>query len=145
MNKPPLLFPPILLALLTCLLTGCMGTSEIKEGPVYPPSVKRGTTLDIQVVRSGTRIELTNTTARTFGKSKLWVNGRFARDIDGLAVGQTLNLSLKDFTNEFGYPYRAGGFFATQKSDRLVLAEIQPLDATPPEMIGLIVVGGGEE
>ncbi len=138
------LTPPLLI-LIACIISGCMGTQEIQQGPIYPPTVKRGTTLDIQVARHGTHIDLTNTTARAFGKSKLWVNGRFARDIDGLAVGQSLNLSLKEFKDEYGYAYRAGGFFATQKSDRLVLAEIQPEDASPPEMIGLVVVGDGEE
>lgn len=122
-----------------------MGNREIMDGPIYPSTVKRGTTLDIQVFRRDTKVELTNTTARAFGKCKLWLNGRFALDLEGLAVGQTLTLSLKAFKDEFGYSFRAGGFFASERPDRLVLAELQPIDSSPPEMLALVVVAEGEE
>lgn len=104
----------------------------------------RGPTLDIQVFRRQTEIELTNTTARSFGPSTLWLNARFSRPIDGFAVGQTLLLKLSDFKDEFGDSFRGGGFLATERPERLALAEIQPGDAKPPAMLGLVVVGEEE-
>lgn len=145
MQKPT--HPILLFALAAFLLTGCMGAREIKQGSIYPSSqtLKRGTTLDIQVFRRDTKIELTNTTAQSFGKCKMWLNGRFSRDIDSLAVGQTLVLPLNGFKDEFGYSFRGGGFFASEKPDRLVLAEIQPENANQPEMLALVVIGDGTE
>jgi hypothetical protein len=113
-------------------------------GLIYPSSVARTSTLDIQVIRRETKIELTNTTARSFGPSILWLNGRFSREIDGLAVGQTLVLRLKEFKDQYGDTFRGGGFFATERPERLALAEIQPKDANPPTILGMIVVGGEE-
>ena len=115
---------------------------EITQGRVYPKEVQRGTTLDIQVIRRGAKIELTNTTARAFGKSILWLNGRFSREIDGLAIGQSLTIPLKEFKDEFGESFKGGGFFAAEKPEMLALAEIQPAEGN--EMLGLIVVRGQE-
>ncbi len=125
-------------------LTGCQSSKQIVPGLTYPASVARSSTLDIQVFRRETKIELTNTTARSFGPSILWLNGRFSKEIDGLAVGQTLVLRLKDFKDQYGDSFRGGGFFATERPERLALAEIQPKDANPPTILGMIVVGGEE-
>lgn len=123
----------------------CQATPRIAEGRVYPKETGRGATLDIQVVRRVSRIELTNTTARPFGPSTLWLNGRFSREIHGLDVGEHVAFSLREFRDEFGDEFRGGGFFASELSERLVLAEIetkQP-DGTPV-ILGLVVVGGQE-
>ncbi len=110
----------------------------------FPPTLRQTRTLDIQVVRDGTRIELTNTTARAFGPSSIWLNRRYVRPIERLGVGQTLRLSLTDFRDEYGEAYRAGGFFAADAPDRLVHAEIESTGADgKPELLGLVVVGGG--
>jgi hypothetical protein len=101
----------------------------------------REETLDIQVFRRTQTIELTNTTARRFGPGTLWLNARFARAIDGLDVGQTLVLPLAGFRDEFSDSFRSGGFFATEKPYRLVLAELE----TEGRMRGLVVVGSTEE
>ena len=50
--------------------------------------------------------------------------------IDGLAVGQTLRLPLGTFRNEFSEAFRGGGFFAPERPERLVLAELEPLLAS---------------
>lgn len=125
---------------------GCRSGSDVEaSGAVYPENVPQTRVLDVQVVRDETMITLTNTTARGFGRSRLWVNGWYSLEIDGFAVGQTLNLSLHDFKDRYGTPFRAGGFWATRKPERLVLAQIEPLDAQPRELIGLVVVGRGDD
>lgn len=142
-KQPPIDRPsaPALLAALiaAAALAGCASdNTRIDAGPVYPTRLlPAAETLDIQVFRDGQHIELTNTTARSFGPSWLWLNGRFGLQIEGLAIGQTLRLPLRSFRDEFGEPFRAGGFFATEKPERLVLAEIQTGDT----LAGLVVVG----
>jgi hypothetical protein len=132
------------LALAALLLAGCQSSRNIVPGLAYPPSVARSSTLDIQVFRRETKIELTNTTARNFGPSILWLNARFSHEIPKLDVGETLVLRLKEFKDQYGDSFRGGGFFATERPERLALAEIQPKDANPPTILGMIVVGGEE-
>ena len=127
-------------SIVLALLGGC-GSNRITQGTAYPTNLARTHTLDIQVFRRQTRIELTNTTARSFGPSTLWLNARFSKQIDGLAVGQTLEVRLRDFKDEFGESFRGGGFLAAERSERIALAEIQPGDAKPPAMLGMVVVG----
>lgn len=119
---------------------GCAsGPDANHAGPGYP-ATDQGDTLDIQVVRDSTVIRLTNTTARSFGPSRLWVNRWFSRGIDRFEVGQTLELSLWDFRDQYGESFRAGGFFSTRKPEQLVLAQLQSGD----ELFGLVVVNRGE-
>lgn len=127
----------LLLVCVACALGACGGTPRIVPGPVYPASAARTGTVDIQVIRRGSKIQLTNTTARAFGPATLWLNERYARPIDGLAVGQELTLPLGEFLDEFSQKFRAGGFFATQNPERLALAELE----TEGKVVGLIVVG----
>ncbi len=138
------------------LLGLSLGTAGCQSGPdvvsyarTYPPLAQQGS-LDIQVVRRVTKIELTNTTARAFGNSTLWLNGRFSLPIDGFGVGETLTLNLRDFRDEFSDAFRAGGFFASETPDRLVLAQIEtPRVGEGPEgakeLLGLVVVKGDAE
>jgi hypothetical protein len=114
---------------------GCR-TITILEGPAYPAGATRTETIDVQVIRRGTRIEMTNTTARAFGPGTLWINGWYGREIPGLAVGESLNLRLRDFRDEFGDEFRAGGFFAKEAPDRIVLAELQ----IEGRLLGLVVI-----
>jgi len=125
----------------TAALGGCAGGGRIVEGEVYPGAVARGPALNIQVFRQQTRIEFTNTTAREFGRSRLWLNQWYSMEIPGLAVGQTLSLPLSGFKDRYGEEFRGGGFFASEKAERLALAEIQ--DGS--EMMGLVVVGGEDQ
>jgi len=109
-------------------------------GPEYPDR-NQAKTLDIQVVRDETTIRLTNTTARGFGPSRMWVNRWYSKAIEKLDVGQTLELDLWEFRDQYGEPFQAGGFFATRKPERLVLAQLQ----TGEDVYGLVVVGRAEE
>jgi hypothetical protein len=120
------------------VLGGCAGpTATLDGGAEYPSGMARGPTLDLQVFRRETTLEMTNSTARPIGACTMWLNGRFSRAIEGLAVGQTLELPLSGFRDQFGEAFRGGGFFATEKPDRVVLAELQ----LPDRLVGLVVVG----
>lgn len=123
---------------------GCASRADptlASGGGVEYPERPQATTLNIQVVRDGTVIRLTNTTARAFGPSRLWINRWYSRPIDKFDVGQTLELSLWDFRDQYGEPFEAGGFFAVRKPYRLSQAQLD----TGDELLGLIVVARAEE
>jgi hypothetical protein len=121
------------------VLPGCTATrSDADAGnPAYPLDRPVVSTVDIQVVRRETEITLTNTTARAFPATRMWVNQWYGRDIPALGVGQTLTLDLSTFTDEYDQPFRAGGFWATRRPEKLVKAELE----TPEGLVGLVVVG----
>ncbi|MBX3404045.1 MAG: hypothetical protein KF699_11605 [Phycisphaeraceae bacterium] len=136
----------VLAAAMLAGLSGCRSGSDVEaSGAVYPDAVLQSRVLDVQVVRDETQITLTNTTARGFGRSRLWVNAWYSAEIEQFGVGQTLNLSLHDFKDRYGTPFRAGGFWATRRPERLVLAQIEPLEAETRELIGLVVVVRGDD
>ncbi|MEM1330559.1 MAG: hypothetical protein AAGG07_08365 [Planctomycetota bacterium] len=111
-------------------------TYPIGEGPAVQDEV-----LDIHVYLSDTHVELTNTTAREFGPGTLWLNQRYGRDIEGLGVGQTLKLKLVSFRDEFGEIFRPGGFFAIDRPERLVLAQLETPDPLgEPVVYGLVAI-----
>lgn len=125
------------------VIGGCRagGSQGQAVGRVYPREVPKGEVLDIQVIREGTSIVFTNTTARAMGPSTVWVNMRFSRAIDGLGVGESKELDLREFKDEFGEVFRAGGFFATEAPQPVVLVQIEaPKADGSPEMLGMIVV-----
>lgn len=127
------------------LLLGCAAPpASIPHARPYPEDIPAGPTIDIQVFPRATRLELTNTTARSFGPSTLWLNKAYSRPIDGLAVGQSLSIPLAEFRNEHGEPFRGGGFFATEPPDRLVLAQLETGPAGRRELLGLVVIAPPE-
>jgi hypothetical protein len=136
-----------LLASLVALTTlSALGGCQVKTdptlgGPAYPDDKSQDNTLDIQVVRSGERVRLTNTTPRAFGKSRIWINRWFSRDIDALDVGQTLEFNLSEFRDQYGEPFKGGGFFATERPEGLSQAQLETADG----LVGLVVVSRGNE
>lgn len=125
-----------LLAGAAAALAGCAhGPNPDLAGPSYP-ELAQTATLDIQVVRHETDIRLTNTTASSYKSCRLWLNRWYSRPIERLDVGQTLTLSLWDFHDEYGESFEAGGFFATRRPEKLVLAQLE----TGGELLGLVVV-----
>jgi hypothetical protein len=138
----------LFVCLSVCLvaLAGCQSPpSHVPYARPYP-DLKQTEVLNIQVFRRTKTIEFTNTSARAFGPSTIWLNARFCQPIDGLAVGQSMTLWMKDFRDEFYDPFRGGGFFAVEAPERLVLAQIETKDADgKPVMLGMIVVGGEPE
>lgn len=130
----------------SALLGGCStGPDAIGHGPSYP-QLPQALTLDIQVIRSGTTISLTNTTAQPLGTGTLWINAWYSLAFDGLGLGESVTLNLSDFQDRFGDAFRAGGFFATQRSDTVVLAQFETVgDANEPVLYGLVVVHDDRE
>ena len=133
------LFAGLLAALL--LLGGCSAANrydpELATRP-YPYDLHTTNTVDIQLFRDETEIELVNSTATTYRNFDLWLNQRYVARVDELAAGGTIRLSLWDFYDELGESINAGGFFRTRRPDKVRLAEMQ-FDGTTP-MIGLITV-----
>jgi hypothetical protein len=135
------------------MLNGCAAPKRVlANARAYPIASPRGEVVDIQVVRSGPMITATNTTARSFGPSTLWINMRFGGRIESWNAGETKTLDLRTFRDEFGEAFRAGGFFASETPSDLVLAQLetavqdeagrQASGQAGQELLGLIVVRG---
>ncbi len=120
-------------------LAGCSGAQKVAYARAYPGKPQSGS-VDVQVRRDETRISLINTSARAFPASTLWINAQYSKPIGPLAVGQAATFELSDFRNEFSEPFRAGGFFATEKPDVVVQAQLE----LEEEMVGFVVVQGKE-
>lgn len=121
----------ILLAAVLSTTSGCQlfrETTTAQARPTYPDSIPKGEIYDVQVFRQSTRLKLTNITTRDFGPSTLWLNQRYSLPIDGLNSGQTIDLDLKAFIDEFGETYKAGGFFAQRVPAPVVLCQIEVVE-----------------
>lgn len=119
----------------------CSTKGALLSGDVYPRLMPRTEPSNIQLVRDGKRVRMTNTTARSFGTSRLWLNQWYAARIDGLPVAESVTLTLGDFRDEFGDPFRGGGFFAAEAPEKLVKAELETDLDGERVLIPLIVVG----
>lgn len=129
------------LAACNALPTGLSGKPVGAYDRPYPAELSQTETVDIQVLRGPeTKISMTNTTARSFGPSTVWINARFSRPIPGLASGQTVTLDLYDFRDQFGERFRAGGFFATKPPDKIMHTQLETIVDDETRMIGLITV-----
>jgi hypothetical protein len=134
------------LFLVSLVPLGCQSTPSPKPYSRPYPDLKQSEVLNIQVIRHTKTLDFTNTTARVLGPSTVWINARFCQPLDGLAVGQSVSLRMKDFRDQFNDTFRAGGFFAVEPPERLGLAQIETKDADgKPVMLGMIVVGGGPD
>lgn len=128
---------PLAAALVLATLAGCRGGQNIDYARSMPPELRQGEVLNIQAFRNVTRLQLTNTTARSFEEGTLWINQRFSRPIGRLDAGESVDLPLREFVDEFGDTFRAGGFFATRDPDTVVLAQLE----TGGVLYGLVVGG----
>ncbi len=106
----------------------------------YPEDMARGEVFDVQVFRDITFLRFTNTTTRDFGPSVLWLNKRYSHAIDGLASGETAEVDLHHFIDEFGDVYRAGGFFAQRSPAPVVLVELETVENESSVLHGFVVV-----
>ncbi len=129
-----------LLALGLASLGGCGSTEKVDYARTYPSLPQVGV-LDVQVFRRSTTVEFTNTTAKAFEKGTLWLNRRFSKPIDGIAVGQSVAYRLEDFRDEFGEPFHSGSFFSGYNPERLVMCQLETTTKDgKPIMLGMIVV-----
>jgi hypothetical protein len=137
--------PTLVLVALVGLAAGC-GRSVVRPDRAtrpYPHELHVSKSVDIQVFRKGSRIQLVNATPRSYRDFELWINQRWMRHVEALPAGGSLELSLWDFYDERGEVINAGGFWRTEEPTLIRLVEIQLSDAEP--MIGLITLRGEDE
>jgi len=136
----------------TCLaaLAGCHTAARVDTGlPDYAQRFGFQNTgsdevLNVQAIRRVNEITITNTSTIDFGPTLLWANARFSNELPRLQPGETVTLDLFDFRDQYGTPFRAGGFFAAERPDALVMMQIEgePKPDGAPVRYGLIVVDG---
>lgn len=145
--------PDILRLALGVLVVGLCACSsaqrrDFSQAREFPTNLVRGEVLDVQVSRDVTILRATNTSARAFASpSTMWINRRFSLPIGDWGVGQSITVKLDTFRDNFGEQFRAGGFFARERPDTVVLVELETPtpDATGMQLIGLVVVRGKAE
>ncbi|MBX3380696.1 MAG: hypothetical protein KF805_11435 [Phycisphaeraceae bacterium] len=126
--------------------SGCTSIPPVDYARPYPKELPAGQTVDVQVFRRSTTLDFTNTTASPLGPGTIWLNRRFSRPIkDPIGVGQTVALPLGEFRDEFGDPFRAGGFWASDTPDALVLCQVEQapgagVESEKPVIVGLVTV-----
>ena len=131
----------VLGGLLLGLLAGC---ESVRYDPLlasrgYPRDLHRTETVDIQVFRDGSTIELVNATPKGYRDFDLWINQRYVRRIAVLPAGKTIEVSLWGFFDERGETLNAGGFLTTDLPTPVYLVEIQEVEGKP--LVGLIAIG----
>lgn len=122
------------------------GPSKVDYARPYPKGLEQGAVADVQVFRRTSTLEFTNTTAKKFAKGTMWLNRRFSRPIDGIGVGETVKIDLTEFRDEYGQPFRPGGFFASEAPDVLALCQVEEAgEGGKTNLIGFVVVLGTGE
>lgn len=135
-NPPPRVQSPMILAL-TLALAGCAASPRVDSARDYPAEKPQTRVENVQVVRHETSIAITNTSATPFGPGTLWINRQFSRTIERFGVGDSISLALSEFKNEHGEPFRAGGFFASERPDSIVQVQFEEDNST----VGFVIVG----
>ncbi|MBT8485230.1 MAG: hypothetical protein KJO43_06600 [Phycisphaerae bacterium] len=106
-----------------------MGDAE----PVMAPA-----SIDVQVFRDGSEIELVNAMPRSYRDFDLWINQRYVRRVASMPAGATVRLSLREFYDMRGEVFNAGGFWRTVASTPIRMVELQMTDQTP--LLGLVAI-----
>ncbi len=143
MRRTPLMPTIVLMILLTMLMVSCSALEEqtrATPGPAYPMTMPMGEVYDIQVFRDVGTMRFTNTSPRTFEPTRIWINQRFSRLFGGMAPGETVELPLIEFVDEYGDTFRAGGFFANRTPEALVLVQIESGEGESAVLDGFVVV-----
>ena len=140
-------FRLLLVAGLAAMVPACSSVPPVDYARPYPKELPAGPTFDIQVFRRSKTLDFTNTTASPLGPGTIWLNRRFSLPIKTpIGVGQSVSLPLREFRDEFGNPFREGGFWASDTPDPVVLCQIEqdpPTGASEevkPIIIGLVTV-----
>lgn len=131
-------------ALSLTLMGGCQLFNEkltAAPGPAYPETAPMVSVLDIQVFRDVTTLRFTNSTTMDLPAGTMWLNKRYSAPTPAIASGDTAELDLRVFVDEFGDTYKAGGFFAQREPAPVVLAQVAvPDDNGNPLLYGMVVV-----
>jgi len=119
-------------ALMACMLSGCAGPTTQTPGQYraalarlsYPEQADATGNLDIHVVRQGNTVMLANRVPKRFQRMQLWLNGRFVRRIDTLAIGTGNRYPLNSFVNRHGERFPLPGLLSPRKTQPVVKAEL---------------------
>ena len=115
-------------------LTACSSSNPTGHWPSYPGHTQ--SVVDVQAFRDGPTLSFTNTSPETLGPGRLWINAAYSIDIEAVAPNASASVDLNSCRNEFGQPFRGGGFFATERPDEVVLAQIEDASGS---LTGLLV------
>jgi len=118
----------------TTTLAACTSTTTQGEWPSYPGHTQ--SVVDVQVFRDGPTLSFTNTSENTLGPGRLWINAAYSIEVHSIPPGTRESIDLNSCINEFGQPFRGGGFFATERPDDVVLAQIEDQSGS---LTGLLV------
>ncbi len=104
----------------------------------YPYELHTTETAQAEVFRDGTSISIVNATANSWMSPIIWVNQQYSMPVSELSAGQTLALDLRQFRDDLGETFPAGGLFATRKTMPVRLVELQAAPGEP--LIGLVAI-----
>jgi hypothetical protein len=104
----------------------------------YPQKLHKSTSVDIQAFPEGTRLDIVNSTPRSYGPCDVWVNQRYMSHLKGLPAGATVSMSLWDFWDERGDRFSAGGFWRTERPTPVRMIELQVGEDQP--LVGLTAI-----
>lgn len=139
---------------LACMLAGCLLATGLIAGAggcvprgydpqlaadPYPAARHLTGSRDIQLFRDGPDATIFNATVQPYRNARLWLNQRWVREIPDLEPGGSISISLEGFRDELGEQFVAGGFFRTERTTPIVLAQIE-VDSEPT-LVGLEVIG----
>ena len=125
--------------LLLCA-NGCQGVryDPARATRLYPDELHHTNSVNIQVFRHETSIEIINATTRSFKDFDLWINQRYVHRLESLSVGQTVHVSLWEFYDVRGESFNAGGFWRSDEPTAVRLVEIQNSETEP--LVGLVTI-----
>ena len=134
----------IVLGVLAGTLVLCAnGCESVRYDPAratreYPQELHQTNSVNIQVFRHETSIEIINATTRSFKDFDLWINQRYVHRLESLPAGQTVHVSLWEFYDVRGESFNAGGFWRADEPTSVRLVEIQSSDTEP--LVGLVTI-----
>jgi len=111
-----------------------------KANKPYPFELHTTNTVPIQVFRDGTSMEIVNSTDQHWEEATVWLNQQFSHPLPTLKAGARVVLDLKNFRDDIGQEFNAGGFFRLRQPSEVALVEIQVGEGQP--LVGFIAIGG---
>ncbi len=129
----------VVLVLVLCA-TGCEGVryDPNRATRQYPDDLHHANSVNIQVFRHDTSIEIINATTQSYNDFDLWINQRYVHRLDKLPAGQAVHVSLWEFYDVRGESFNAGGFWRADEPTSVRLVEIQPAEDLP--LVGLVTI-----
>ncbi len=133
-----------MVCLLILLAAGCerVWYAPAKATRPYPHHLHKANAIDMQVFREGDALQIVNSTPRSYRDFDLWINQRYVRRVDVLLVGDTVQISLWDFYDQWGEAFNAGGFWRTDEPMPVRLVQMQLGEDQP--LIGLVMIRAEE-